>query len=320
MRLTRPWAHTRWLTLLALVTLVGGSLAGCQAASGEIASKPASTTETRTIKHAMGESRVSSAPRRVVVLDTGELDSVLALGVKPVGAVLAIADQPIQEYLKDRAEGVTIVGTIAQPSLEKIASLKPDLILSSKLRHEAIYPQLSQIAPTVFTERTGVTWKENLTVHADALNRAADGERLMKEYEQRIDGFKQKLGGNRPVVSVVRFTNDRVRAYAVGSFSGTVLKDAGLERPALEQADTTFVEVSQELIPQLDADVMFVCRYGDAGAVEGRFRQDPLWSRLEVVKQNAIHEVSDDHWMLGIGPLAAGRILDDLTTHVTGAR
>jgi iron complex transport system substrate-binding protein len=122
------------------------------------------------------------------------------------------------------------------------------------------------------------------------------------------------------MVSVVRFTQDRVRAYAVGSFSGTVLQDAGLTRPPLERADTTWLEIGLELIPQLDSDVMFVCSYGDAGAVEARFRQDPLWSRLEVVKRGAIHKVSDDHWMLGIGPLAAGRILDDLTSYVSGPR
>jgi iron complex transport system substrate-binding protein len=293
----------------------------CQPAAGPGASKTAGA-ETRLIKHAMGESQVSSAPQRVVVLDTGELDSVLALGVKPVGAVLAIADQPIQEYLKERAEGITLVGTIAQPSLEKIAALKPDLILSSKMRHEAIYPQLSQIAPTVFTERTGVTWKENLTVHADALNRADDGAKLMQQYQGRVDDFKQALGSRAGStrVSVVRFTNDRVRAYAVDSFSGTILRDAGLDRPPLQQAQSTFVEVGQELIPEMDADVLFVCRYGDAGAVEARFRQDPLWSRLSAVQRGALHEVGDDYWMLGIGPLAANKVLDDLFTHVAGTR
>jgi iron complex transport system substrate-binding protein len=142
----------------------------------------------------------------------------------------------------------------------------------------------------------------------------------MMEYQQHADAFKDGLGAHRPTVSVVRFMQDRVRAYAVGSFSGTVLRDVGLPRPALQQADTTWVEVGQELIPQMDADVMFVCRYGDAGASEARFRQDPLWSRLGAVKRGAIHEVSDDYWMLGIGPLAAGRILDDLTSFVSGPR
>jgi iron complex transport system substrate-binding protein len=314
----RAVLHGVLIAIVSALPLTGCQLSGATSQSSQAKAPP--ETETRIVKHAMGEIPVPSAPQRVVVLDTGELDSVLALGVKPVGAVLAIADQPIQEYLKDRTEGITIVGTIAQPSLEKIAALKPDLILSSKLRHEAIYSQLSQIAPTVFTETTGVAWKENLKVHADALNRSEDGDRLMKAYLARTEAFKAALGPRvgQVRVSVVRFTQDRVRAYAVGSFSGTILQDAGVARPPLQQARSTFVEVGQELIPEMDADVLFVSRFGDTGATEARFRQDPLWSRLDVVKRGAIHEVGDDYWMLGIGPLAANRVLDDLFAHVAG--
>jgi iron complex transport system substrate-binding protein len=39
----------------------------------------------------MGSTEITGNPKRVVVLDTGELDSVLALGVTPVGAVRADA-------------------------------------------------------------------------------------------------------------------------------------------------------------------------------------------------------------------------------------
>lgn len=38
----------------------------------------------RVIQHALGETRVQGTPKRVVVQDTGELDTALSLGVKPV--------------------------------------------------------------------------------------------------------------------------------------------------------------------------------------------------------------------------------------------
>ena len=62
-----------------------------------------------------------------------------------------------------------------------------DATTTGKMRHEAIYPQLSQIAPTVFTERTGVTWKENLKVHADALNKAF--RKFTQAFEERADAI-----------------------------------------------------------------------------------------------------------------------------------
>lgn len=42
----------------------------------------------RTLTHAMGKTEIKSAPKRVVVLDVGEFDNVVSLGVKPVGYAL----------------------------------------------------------------------------------------------------------------------------------------------------------------------------------------------------------------------------------------
>src|SRR5687768_5119131 len=109
----------------------------------------------------MGSTEIPSPPERVVVLDTGELDSLVALGVTPVGAVSTDVATGFLSHLQEPAEGVQEVGTIGEPNLEAIAAAQPDLILSSKVRHEALYDELSQIAPTVFAETVGAVWKDN---------------------------------------------------------------------------------------------------------------------------------------------------------------
>ncbi|HEY0737802.1 MAG TPA: iron-siderophore ABC transporter substrate-binding protein [Herpetosiphonaceae bacterium] len=296
-------------------------------ASPEASAPAESATETsssaggeRVVKHAMGETTVPANPQRVVVLDTGELDSALALGVKPVGAVSATQGGSFPSYLADQTEGITNVGTIQQPNLEAIIALKPDLILSSKLRHEAIYPQLSQIAPTVFTEAVGVVWKENLKLHAEALGKTAEAEKLMDDYTARLDEFKAKLGDQlaNTKVSTVRFlSGGKVRIYMKQSFIGTVLQDAGLPRPAAQDKDVFAEEVSKERIPEMDGDVMFVTTFGPGDETAlATFQSDPLWSQLSVVKANKVYAVPDDYWMLGIGILAANRVVDDLFTHL----
>lgn len=45
-------------------------------------------TFPRTLTHAMGKTELKAAPKRVVVLDVGEFDNVVSLGVKPVGYAL----------------------------------------------------------------------------------------------------------------------------------------------------------------------------------------------------------------------------------------
>lgn len=70
-----------------------------------------------------------------------------------------------------------LVGTIEEPNLEAIAALEPDLVISSKVRHEQIYDELSAIAPTVFAENAGATWKENVLLYGEAVGREAAAAR-----------------------------------------------------------------------------------------------------------------------------------------------
>lgn len=304
---------------LALLALLALPLAAC---GGDDESAPAAAAgtdtteaqETRTVRHAMGTTEITGRPERVVVLDTGELDSAVALGVKPVGAVEAIAGEGFPAYLADEVEGTEIVGTIEQPSIEAIAALEPDLILSSKLRHEAIYDQLSQIAPTVFSEEVGVTWKENFELHAEALGRSEQADRLEQEYVRKIEEFKQAMGDRlaETGVSVVRSVGDEVRIYLNENFIGTVLEDAGLPRPEPQDVDDFSATATRERIPDLDGDVMFLAKFGDDHRLLEKLTESPLWDRLDVVQQDRVYEVPDDLWFLGIGNLAARLVVDDL--------
>lgn len=192
------------------------ALAACGGAGGEAGdgAGDGGDAQVRTVGHAMGETEIEGTPKRVVVLDTGELDSAMSLGVTPVGAVEAVEGLGLPSYLEDTG-GIENVGTIEEPNLEKIATLEPDLILSSKLRHEAIYDQLSQIAPTVFTETTGVTWKSNFDKHAEAMNRKAEAKKIMDDYGRRTEEFQKTMGDRlgETEVSVVRFLPGETRIY-----------------------------------------------------------------------------------------------------------
>jgi iron complex transport system substrate-binding protein len=287
--------------------------------SPEAEASPKATASERVIQHAMGETTVPANPQRVVVLDTGELDAAMTLGIKPVGAVEAIPGQGFPSYLEG-TEGIENVGTIAEPNLEQIATLNPDLILSSKLRHEEIYNQLSEIAPTVFAETTGVTWKENFDLFAEALGRIEAANIVKEEYQGRIEEFQQAMGDQlkETEVSVVRFTPGDTRIYQKASFSGTVLEDAGLPRPPSQDVDEfAITNASEEIIPEIGGDVIFVTVYGSEDeTAKQAFLSHPLWQQLNAVQQGRVYEVSDDLWMLGIGYTAANGVIDDLTRYL----
>lgn len=305
------------LMLLAVVFLV---TAGCGGGSGE---GGGATESERVIEHAMGETEISGTPERVVVLDTGELDSAMTLGVKPVGAVEAIPGEGLPAYLEG-TQDIELVGTIEQPNLEKIATLEPDLILSSKLRHEQIYEQLNEIAPTVFTETTGVTWKENFEVHAKALGRTEEADKVKQDYQDHIDEFQQAMGErlDETRVSVVRFLPGDTRIYQKESFIGTVLEDVGLPRPESQDVEDFAIEnASAEFIPKMGGDVIFVTVYGpEEETTKEKITSDPLWQELEAVQEGRVYEVSDDLWMLGIGYTAANGVIEDLEKYLVKER
>lgn len=279
---------------------------------------PAASAGSYTVRHAMGSTTIAGQPTRVVVLDTPEIDAVTALGIRPVGA--AVVDPgtlDLPAYLADQLTGTERVGTLDEPNLEKIAALAPDLILSSKTRHEQIYKDLSRIAPTVFTDIPGYPWKDNLRLYATALGRQDRATELLSRYEDRAKKLGVALtaanGGHPPTVSVVRFIDGPTRLYQKRTFSGVVLADVGVRRPAASDVDDFSLDISPELADKADADYVFTMAYGDAGRTQQQpFVGSPLWNSLRAVRQQRVFPVRDEVWMLGIGVQGANLILDDI--------
>jgi iron complex transport system substrate-binding protein len=315
--LLRPAA--RRVALAAATALAAGLLAACGTPEKASEAADGSAGFPRTVTHAMGETTIPVRPKRVVVLDTPEADAVTLLGLTPVGAV---AVDPVGKtypaHLQDKLKGAQDVGPLDEPNVDKIVALKPDLILSSKIRHEKGYEQLSKIAPTVFAEAPGSGWKANVSLFAKALGEEAAAADAVKKYEARArsigEAIRAKNGGTMPTFSVVRFVDGPTRLYQPTSYSGVVLADVGAARPASQQHKTEVItEIGPELIDQADADYVFVCTYGDPAQSQRKaFLSSPLWAKLNAVKNNRVTNVSDDTWMTGIGIQGAHLLLDDI--------
>ena len=274
----------------------GGGSASSAAPSGTAAGFP------RSVKHAAGTAQIKSQPKRVVVLDSGELDDVTLLGITPVGAVSPHmkTEGGFPNYLKDKIKDTKDVGPMNEPNLELIASLKPDLILSSKVRHAKVYDQLNAIAPTVLAETTGFPWKENLALYAQALGKEDEAKKALADYEARAhklgETIKAKYNGKMPTASVVRFVAGPTRLYAKASYSGVVLKDVGLARPASQDVDLVFVTTADDPSKTKESEV----------------QQTPVWQGLNAVKDSKVFTVPDETWMSGIGVQAADAMLVDI--------
>lgn len=298
-----------------IILTVALSLLMVGATQAQDATEPASCPEgTRLIEHAMGTSCVVEHPQRVVVLDAFELDAVLSLGIKPVGAVEADPGAGFLKYLAPMTDGIQVVGTIAEPNLEAILALKPDLILSSKPRHEDIYPQLAAIAPTVFSPELARTkWKEFLGLYAKALNREDVLALRLAEYQARINVVRSAFPVADMKISILRFIPSEIRLMQRGSFIGSVLDDIGFARPESQESTDFKLGISAEQVNQADGDALFYTTFGDPSTTGfNDVTASPLWQTLNAVRNGHAYVVDDDHWFLGTGLLGANRIMDDL--------
>lgn len=271
----------------------------------------------RTVTHAMGSTELKAVPRRVVVLDVGELDNVVSLGIQPVGYAPSEGDQDIPEYLRKDAGDPKSVGTINNLNLEAINALKPDLILGSQLRAADKYDALSKIAPTVFSLRPGFTWKENYLLNAAALDKTAEAKAKLEAYQAKAAKLGADLGEKKPTVTMLRYLPGKIRLYAGASFIGTVLKDSGIPRPQNQQVEDLAVEISPERMDEAAADWIFTGVYGAKDKTKRDSAEaNPLWKGLDAVQQGRAQDVPDETWYLGLGVTAADKVLDDLRGHL----
>ncbi|PSJ21919.1 iron ABC transporter substrate-binding protein [Halomonas sp. ND22Bw] len=274
------------------------------------------------VTNAFGDTSVPDTPQRVVTLYQGATDSAVALGLTPVGVVDSWLEPPMYRYLREALDGVEHVGLETQPNLEKIAWLDPDLIVATRFRHQRVRPLLEAMAPTVASESV-FDFKASLRLLAKATGREARARALLQDWDARVADFRRRirraLGDAWPQrAAVVRFKSDHVRIYSTG-FAGSILGELGFEQPSSVQDQGWGMKLtSEENIPVINADVIFVLLEPDDPAIARNYRHwraHPLWQRLDAVRHDRVFEVDAVNWIMGGGILAANAMLDDLYAH-----
>ncbi|MFQ4145897.1 ABC transporter substrate-binding protein [Chlorogloeopsis sp. ULAP02] len=258
---------SRWIKLFLLIALILPLVTNCAKPSIEnnltLIQQQGATIECRIIKHKFGKTCVPLKPQRIVVLDPhATLDSLVVLGIKPVG--FASFDhingkEVIHGVSLDDIKEANSIGNAQQPSLEKVLLLKPDLILATE---DNPYQLLTVIAPTVPVPppnlelpRNEAFFKENLRYVAKVLGEEAKAEEVLSQYQNRIEDLKQGLGNQleQIEVSVIYYASGLVYTPA-RKYDATadVLVDTQLDYK-LPPAGKTF---SIETVDEYDADIL----------------------------------------------------------------
>ncbi|WP_198666618.1 ABC transporter substrate-binding protein [Marinomonas shanghaiensis] len=224
---------------------------------------------------------------KIAVIDWTQVETLLALGVQPVGAA-QIADYNAWVKAPEIPEGTVDLGLRTQPNLERLSELKPDQIFISPM-FQSLTPQLSRIAPvnniTLYT-KNNVSWQA-LEAYTRTIAKDTHREDAAETLIQSARDTFVSLSTQRPVevapLLMVQFMDARhVRVFGNNSMYKVAADQIGLK--SAWQGDTNswgFALVSIDKLIDLKAQIV-VIEPLPAG-VKQHLEQDAFWQYL--VKQ-----------------------------------
>lgn len=236
-------------------------------------------------------------PQRVVVLDWDLLEQLLTLDIIPVGAT-EIASYNQWVVQPAAPEVIQEVGTRAEPNLEKIAALKPDIILASASQQDLL-PILERIAPVLYLpnfaqqDDAGPVAIAHFQTLAQRLGKSALAEQKITELNQHFAQLNAQLQHAFPVmpeVAVMRFSNlSTVFLYNQNSTTQYVLDRLGLTTalPLPPQPWGTEQRRMNQLQYITDGYVLYILPFPD----EAKLQHSVLWQAMPFVRQGRMHSV-----------------------------
>ena len=310
------------LYLLAIMAIISGLLlyylpdmtSGHNAESN----KTSQTFKEKTIVHDFGTTELKKAPKRIVILDNLYGEILDPLDISPVGATTGQADsQEFSTLFKKQYKDAKVVsvGWQGNPDLDKIAELKPDLILITG-EQEDLYDELSEIAPTVGYQ---INTDENWDYHETSLKVAEifDKRDEMKKDLDRLDAreavfaenVKAKFGDQK--LLYLRVTDNDIRYYAYGHF-GYLYDTYHFNRVETFNPDDMFQVIDPDKLKDINPDLLIV-QADSQELLDNKLKNSPVWTSLKAVQNNKVIYADYSTYMLGFGIVSQEAIMKQIS-------
>lgn len=262
-----------------------------------------------TVKDAKGEFTLDKTPSRVVALEYSFVDALAQVGVSPVGVADDNKIDRILPQVREKIAAWQSVGTRSQPSLEVIASLKPDLIIADPSRHTAVFEELKKIAPTVMFDSRHESYQENLETAqkiGDLVGKSTEMKTKINEHNDYIANIAKNLGVQGKKASFGTSREDKFNIQNDNGYVGSFLTTLGFA-PTKLNSDQAFVEINLEQLVMEKPEYLFIAHYRDE-SIARKWEAEPLWKAIPAVKANHVYSVDSDMWARGRG-LEASKIM-----------
>lgn len=273
------------------------ALAACTSESDDHSVSSASAPTIRTITTATGPVTVPTNPRRVVTLDNWSTSGLLDIGFAPIGAVDIDSETLMPEYA-NAYRSIPRVGSVSEPSLEKIAALTPDLIVGINPAPVPV-EALRKIAPTaLFAYDQMDDWFRLEQQFADSVNRGSAEQKVQDSYRAAVAALHLQHADALATTkwAIVTGIPGAWFLYLPDSSGGAVLADAGARYIAAAAGKTgSLTRFSLEKLDLLaDADAIIVPADQDGQLSDGvrALQAEPGFTRLNAVRAGRVFPMS----------------------------
>ncbi|MFP3986486.1 iron-siderophore ABC transporter substrate-binding protein [Streptomyces sp. E11-3] len=277
--------------------------------------------------------KLDGPAKKVVGTEWNVVESLISLGVDPTG----VADVkgyktwdtavPLKNDPKD-------IGTRGEPSMDTVASLKPDLIVATTDLSEAAVKQLRKVAPVLAVRPADAAdpigqMTDNLDLIAKATGTTQQSAKLKKDFEAKLAEGKKALADAGLAGAEYAFADGYVtanqvsiRPFTSGSLIGAVNEKLGLKNAWKVKGDKSYGlgATDVEGLTRLGDDVHFAYIGNDSDKSStpftGALAKDKVWTSLPFVKKGNVHRLPDGVWMFG-GPESMNQYVDSVVAALT---
>ncbi|MCY7537602.1 siderophore ABC transporter substrate-binding protein [Bacillus pumilus] len=295
----------KWIWMMTVLTAIV-VLAAC----GNQGKTEGTKEETVTVKDMLNKDgvKIKKNPKKVVVFDMGSLDTLDKLGVNVTALPKQVVPKYLSKYEDDKYENV---GGLKEPNFEKIAEIKPDLIIIQSRQSDA-FDEFSEIAPTILMDVDTANYMESFKKNATTLGEIFDKEDEVKKelaaIDQKVDALKKQAKELKQNGLVIMANDSKMTAFGAKSRYGLIHDVFGIT-PAdqkLEPSDKHGQSISYEYMVKTNPDYLFVIDRGAAIGEETSAKQlveNDYVKSVKAVKNNHVLYLNSDMWYLSGGGL-----------------
>lgn len=284
----------RIASISVLLVLAMSFFTHCKGAQPKPSSNTAAPAYPLTVTDSLGRQvNIQKKPERFVSLAPSNTEILFALGLaQEVVGVTTFCNYPPEAKDKEK------VGGFSDPNIEKIVSLKPDLVLATSM-HEKVVGELEKLGINVMVLAAKSVQEVMNTIQlvATTAGNTNEADRVIGEMQKKIDLVKSAvkdipegkrvkafhLVWDEPIMTAGPNTLLHDLITLAGGIN--IAKDAGQQYPTY----------SLEVLVAKNPDVIMAPRiHGGGGLDPEKIKTKTGWNVISAVKNNRVYLLEDD--------------------------